>query len=84
MRTAGITKPISTASERRSALICSVRRSDAIGRVDQRQQRVAELDFQVVDLERGGDRLVRGVGLGGRFGFLGVGCGGELRALVDR
>ncbi len=36
----------------------------AVRRVDQRQQRVAELDLEIVDLERGGDRLVR---RGGQF-----------------
>ena len=55
----------------------------AIWRVDQRQQRIAELDLEVVDLERGRDRFVRGLGLGGGFGFLRLGGGGHLRALVD-
>ena len=36
----------------------------AVRRVDQRQQRVAKLDLEIVDLERGGDRLVGGGGLG--------------------
>ena len=58
MRTDGMTKPISIASERRSALIWSVRRSAAVGRVDQRQQAVAELDLEIVDRERGRDRLL--------------------------
>ena len=37
----------------------------AVGAVDQRQQRVAELDLEVVDLERGGDRLFRRGSRGG-------------------
>ena len=37
----------------------------AVGAVDQRQQRVAELDLEVVDLERIGDGFFR-CGLGGR------------------
>ena len=39
----------------------------AVGRIDQRQQRVAELDLEVVDLERGRNRLFRGLGLGVGF-----------------
>jgi hypothetical protein len=58
MRTAGITKPISLASERRSALICSVRRSEPSGALTSGSRRIAELDLEVVDLERGRDRLV--------------------------
>ena len=38
----------------------------AVGRIDQRQQRVAELDLEIVDLERRRDRLV------GRRAFLGL------------
>ena len=37
----------------------------AVGRVDQRQQRVAEFDLEIVDLQRGRDRLFRR-GAGGR------------------
>lgn len=55
----------------------------AIGRVDQWQQRIAELDLQVVHLERACDRFVRGIGFGGGFGFLCLGGGGEFCPLVD-
>jgi hypothetical protein len=60
MRTAGMTKPISAAIWRRRALICSVSRSSPAADVDQRQEAVAELDPQVVHLERGRDRLLGG------------------------
>ena len=48
----------------------------AVGAVDQRQQRIAEFDLEIVDLERGGDRLFRR-GAGGRSGDVrrGQGCG---------
>ena len=36
----------------------------AVGRIDQRQQRVAQLDLEIVDLERGRDRLLGRRGLG--------------------
>ena len=39
----------------------------AVGRIDQRQQRVAELDLEVVDLERAGDRLFGGLRSWRRF-----------------
>ena len=54
----------------------------AIGRVDQWQQRIAELDLQVVHLERACDRFVRGIGFGGGFGFLCLDGGGEFCPLV--
>ena len=37
----------------------------AVGCVDQRQQRIAEFDLEIVHLERGGDRLLGRGGLGG-------------------
>ena len=47
----------------------------AVRAVDQRQQRVAEFDLEVVDLERGGDRLLRrgAGGSGCEFGRRGFG-----------
>ena len=44
----------------------------AVGAVDQRQQRIAELDLEIVDLERVGDRLFRRR-TGGRRGDVGRG-----------
>jgi len=53
------------ASERRSALILLGEAVGAVGRIDQRQKRIAELDLEIVELERRSDRLV------GRRAFLG-------------
>jgi hypothetical protein len=79
MRTAGITKPISIASERRSALILLGQAVATVGAVDERQQRIAQLDLEIVDLQRGCDRLFRSTcgsgsrGSGQRGGFGGRG-----------
>ncbi len=54
----------------------------AVGRVDQRQERIAELDLEVIDLERGADRLLGRRRLGGLR--LGIGRRLLLVALVDR
>ena len=58
----------------------------AVGAVHQRQQRIAELDLEIVDLERGRDRLFcrrarRGSGRR-RRGNCGLGCPGGAIALV--
>jgi len=55
----------------------------AVGRIDQRQQRIAELDLEIVHPQRGSDRLVGGFGLGFGFRFLLFGRDGQLVALVD-
>ena len=55
----------------------------AVGRIDQRQQRIAEFDLEIVHLERGRDRLLGGRRLGGLHLF---GLGGDrlLGAAVDQ
>ena len=54
----------------------------AVGRVDQRQQRIAELDLEVVHLQRGGDRLFGGRRFGG-FDLFRLGGDRLLGAAVD-
>lgn len=59
----------------------------AVGAIDERQQGIAELDLEVVDLQRGGDRLLgcggaRGSGLPGSGRGLGGFLGLDARALV--
>jgi hypothetical protein len=44
----------------------------AVRRIDQRQERVAELDLEVIHLQRSGDGLVGGIGFGCRLGFPGL------------
>ena len=55
----------------------------AVGRIDQRQQRIAELDLEVVHFERGGNRLVLGLALGGGVRVARLFGGGDFGALVD-
>ena len=55
----------------------------AVGRVDQRQQRIAELDLEIVHLQRRRHRLFRGRRLGA-FGFFRLGGDRLLVAAVDQ
>ena len=55
----------------------------AVRRIDQRQKRVAELDLEVIHLQRSGDGLVGGIGFDCRLGFPDLRCRGELHAPVD-
>src|SRR5258707_12203932 len=83
MRTAGITKPISIASERRSALLFG-QAVATVGAVDERQQGIAQLDLEIVDLQRSCDRLFRRgtCGSGGRGSSQRGGFGGRGGALA--